>query len=426
MREEARRDFERVAPRPGSVRLVHLTTVPVTLDFLRGQAAYLRRHGFEVSAVSSPGGQLDAFGEAERVACFAVPMAREISPLRDLVALARLWRLLRRLRPDIVDAHTPKAGLLGVAAAWLAGVPARVYHLHGLRFLTTRGPRRHLLIAAERLAARLATRVLCVSHSSATVASACELVPDGKLAVLLAGSINGVDAKRFSPCGPEDRAEARSELGLPQAAPVVGYVGRLVRDKGIVELAGAWSRLREELPEARLVLVGPFEEQDPVPTEVATALLADPRVLVAGEVPDPARYYRAFDVVALPTYREGLPQVALEAAAMGLPIVATRVPGCVDAVYDGVTGTLVAPRDESALAGALRAYLLDPGLRKRHGEAARARVMREFSQERIWDALRAEYEALASPGAPRTGRPAPLPGGRRPPAPQLLESRSAP
>ncbi len=378
-----------------------MTTVPETLLFLAGQPAFLHARGFEVHAVSSPGPLLAKFAEDEGVEVHAVEMARAITPARDLAALVQLRRVLARVRPDVVDAHTPKGGLLGMMAARFAGVPVRIYHLHGLRYLTAHGALRRVLLATERLAAALATRVVCVSHSVAAIAVRDGIAPRGKVKVLLGGSINGVDAAgRFRPA-PDDEARraARAALGLPPDARVLGFVGRIVREKGVVELFEAWRALREELPDLRLVLVGPREPQDPIPPEVAAALDADPRVRCAGVDWDTPRWFRAMDVVALPSWREGFPVVPLEAAAMALPVVATRVPGCVDAVVDGVTGRLVPPRDPSALAAALRSYLADPALRASHGAAARGRVLADFEQGRFWSALRAEYlSALAEAG----------------------------
>jgi glycosyltransferase involved in cell wall biosynthesis len=171
----------------------------------------------------------------------------------------------------------------------------------------------------------------------------------------------------------------------------MGFVGRLVRDKGLVELSAAWTSLRDEFPRLDLLLVGDAEPHDPLPPNVLAQLRRDPRVHWTGWVDDLPELYGAMNLLVLPSYREGFPVVALEAAAMGLPIVATRVPGCVDAVEHGITGVLVEPRDPSALAEAIRNYLRHPERRTRHGEAARQRVLRDFQPARVWHAVRAEY-----------------------------------
>jgi glycosyltransferase involved in cell wall biosynthesis len=201
---------------------------------------------------------------------------------------------------------------------------------------------------------------------------------------------------RFNPdrLDVEARIATRRRLNLPSNAVVVGFVGRIVRDKGIVELAEAWQRLRDRHPEARLLLVGPFEPQDPIPSATERLLREDPRVCLVGLDWNTAPLYAAMDVVVLPTYREGFPNVPLEAGAMGLPVVATTVPGCVDAVVDGVTGTLVAPQDAEGLERAVTAYLADELKRRRHGTAGRERVRRDFRQEHIWEALHTTYRQL--------------------------------
>jgi glycosyltransferase involved in cell wall biosynthesis len=372
-------------------RLVHVTTSPLALGFLRGQAAFLRRAGLGVHAISSPGPELSRFGDAERVPVHAVEMAREIAPLRDLAALWRLWRTLREIGPTVVDAHTPKAGLLGMISATLARTPVRVYHLHGLRFITASGWKRRVLRITERVSCALAHRVLAVSPSVRAIAVEEGLCPPEKVAVLLGGTINGVDATgRFRPQPEPVRVAARSAQGIPHDALVVGFVGRLARDKGIVELARAWRELRAD-PRLHLLLVGPADPTDAPPPGLLAELGADPRVHMTGFVDDMPPLYAAVDAVALPTYREGFPQIALEVAAMALPLVATAVSGCVDAVRDGVTGTLVPARDVGALAGAIRRYLQDPALRAAHGAAARTRGQAEFSQDAHQEAHAAEY-----------------------------------
>jgi lipopolysaccharide/colanic/teichoic acid biosynthesis glycosyltransferase len=339
-------------------------------------------------------------------------MARRITPLADLVSLARLWRVFRDIRPDIVHGHTPKGGLLAMVGAFLAGVPLRIYTIHGLPLETATGWRKKLLRWTERLSCLLAHQVHAVSPSLRRRALSEGLCAPTKLRVLGQGTVNGVDAaNRFAP-GPDqvrDAKEVRRLFGIPPGAPVIGFVGRIVRDKGVSELVQAWTAIRSEFPEAHLLVAGCFEPQDPVPAEAERALRSDSRIHLAGLVESMPGMYAAMDVVALPTYREGFPQVPLEAAAMERPVVATRVTGCVDAIVDGVTGTLVPAGDATALADALRAYLKDPALRRGHGRAARARVLREFRPESLWDATEREYRAPARPAAP----PAPESSSKR-------------
>jgi glycosyltransferase involved in cell wall biosynthesis len=217
-----------------------------------------------------------------------------------------------------------------------------------------------------------------------------------KVKVLLRGSINGVDAASFSPerFGNKDRSRLRERYGIPADALVLGFVGRVVRDKGIAELAEAWKRLSEAFPSLHLLIVGTFETQDPLPADVEQVLRSDPKVHLAGHVDDPSSFFAAMDVVVLPTYREGLPVVPLEAAAMELPVVATMIPGCIDAVADGVTGALVPVRDAGALMEAIRKYLECPELRTRHGRAGRERVLRDFRPEDMWREIFSEYVEL--------------------------------
>lgn len=376
------------------ITLVHVTTVPLSLRFVAGQAAYMRARGFESHAVSSPGEPLTQFAAEESVTVHPVSMARRITPLRDLVALFQLWRLFRRLRPHIVHAHTPKGGLLGMIAARLAGVPVRIYHIHGLPFITATGLTRRILMATEFVSCRMASQVLCVSRSVEAMAVDLQLSPPKKIHVLLQGSCNGVDAEReFNPdrVNGAVRSETRRRYGIPMDATVIGFVGRLARAKGLVELNDAWTILRKEHPDLHLLLIGPEEPGDPPPPGVLERLRTDARVRFTGENWETPPLYNAMDILVLPTHREGFPLVLLEAAAMGLPIVATRVTGCLDAVQDNMTGTLVPAADAGALAVGLNRYVCDPVLRRRHGEAAREWVLREFRPENIWQAVYHEY-----------------------------------
>lgn len=376
---------------------MHVLTVPQSLVFLRGQIGFMKARGFDITVICSPGADLDDFGLSEQVRVIGVEMPRRVTPVADLASVARLVGILRHIRPHIVHSHTPKGGLLGMLAATVARVPARVYHMRGLPMETAKGARRALLAGTERVSTALASEVLCVSSSLRQSAVAAGIVRPERIQVLLSGSGNGVDASgRFNPelVGREARNETRASLGIPQDATVVGFVGRLVRDKGLVELSRAWRSLNAARPGARLLVVGEHEPRDPVPEEVRRMLDEDPTIRTVGFQRNIERFYAAMDVLVLPTYREGFPNVLLEAGAMGLPVVATRASGCVDAVVDESTGLLVPVGDAAALARALGRYLDDPGLRERHGRAGRRRVEDSFVQERLWDALAATYERL--------------------------------
>jgi glycosyltransferase involved in cell wall biosynthesis len=169
-------------------------------------------------------------------------------------------------------------------------------------------------------------------------------------------------------------------------ARVVGFVGRIVRDKGVEDLINCWRIIRDEFPDVHLLVVGPFEPRDPVSSETEKILMNDHRIHLVGSTWETPPLYNAMDLLVLPSHREGFPVVPLEAAAMGLPVVATRIPGCIDAVVDGVTGFLIPPQDPPALCEALRRYLVDPELRRRHGRAGRERVLSDFRPESIWKA----------------------------------------
>lgn len=379
--------------------LLHITTVPMSLTFLRGQTAFMKSRGLRVHALSSPGDDLTAFGDRENIVVHPVRMTREITPVEDLKALAGIRRVLRDVKPEIVHAHTPKGGLLGMVAAAAGGSAVRVYQMRGLPFLTASGLKRWMLRQSERVSCSLADLVICNSHSLRRVAIAEGLCAPDKIKVFMGGSGNGVDASgRFNPdtLPPGARAGTRMRLGIPSEAIVVGFVGRITREKGVVELTEAWRRFREDHAEVHLLMVGPYEDRDPIPSAVREFLEEDPRVHLTGMDWDTPPLYAAMDLVVLPTYREGFPNVPLEAAAMRLPVVATRVEGCVDAVQDEVTGILIPVRDSQALFEAIRTYSRNPEMRAAHGSAGRARVLRDFRPEAIWELYHREYVRLYS------------------------------
>jgi glycosyltransferase involved in cell wall biosynthesis len=373
------------------------------VHLLKGQLRWMREAGFDVRVLAASQPDLDRVAAREGVETAAVPIAREIDPVRDLGALLALYRDIRVWRPDVVNASTPKAGLLGMLAAWAARVPVRIYVQRGLRLETVAGSKRFLLAKMERLAAACSHRVLGVGRSLADRYVSLGLAPARKVAVLGAGSSNGVGAERFASVDPDRVLTLRRDLRLQDGVPVIGFVGRFTRDKGIVELIDAFERVRSDIADAHLLLVGDFEEGDPVPSATVEAIRAHPHIVQAGFVPDTAPYFHLMDVLAFPSYREGFPNVPLEAAAAGIPVVGARATGTSDAVVDGETGTLVDGGDASALAQALMTYLADAELRLAHGQRGQDRVRKDFAPEQIWEALYAEYAQLLH----AAGRPPP-------------------
>jgi len=378
-------------------RLLYITTHgKAALGLMRGQLAMLRDRGFDVTVVASPSWELDDVATREGVPTIAVPMNREISPLRDLVALHRLVRVIKRIRPDVVNAGTPKAGLLGMIASRIANVPARVYVLRGLRLETTSGLKRLLLKTTERIASACAHQVVCVSDSMRQVYVAQNLAPAWKCMIPGPGSSNGIDVSRFEQTDARLKSarDIRRKFGIPRDAPVIGFVGRLTRDKGIVELAEAFRSVLHSHPEARLLLVGEFESGDPVPQDTIDWLRASPDVSVAGFSKDPSGYYSVMNLLAFPSYREGFPNVPLEAAAASIPVVGFAATGTVDAVLDGQTGTLVPMGNVPALTAAISEYLSNDVLRFQHGQAGFLRASTEFPNEAIWEAMCGLYTSM--------------------------------
>jgi glycosyltransferase involved in cell wall biosynthesis len=371
-------------------------THPQTCLTLTGRLRALREAGFRVTLVSSPGELLDRTAAREGVESVAIPIKREIAPLADVVSLARIWWLLLRLRPDITEFSTPKAGLLGTIAAWLAGVPARIYMLRGFKVEGTRGVKRRILLAAERVTSACAQVVLCNSRSMRAEALALDVAPEAKLNLLGDGSSNGVDVERFSP-GPSD---VRDRLGIPREAPLVGFVGRLTCDKGLPELMEAFDAILKAQPAAHLLLAGWFDvAEDALCADLRTRIEDHPRVHCTGFVADTAPYYRAMDVLVLPTWREGFPNAVLEAAATGIPVVTTIATGSRDSVVPEVTGLLIPPGYPEAISEAVLKLLSDPARRQRMGQAAREWVVEHFADDRVLGLITAYYKSLLAPAA---------------------------
>jgi glycosyltransferase involved in cell wall biosynthesis len=367
----------RVAER---VRMVVGITSAQTCLVLTGRLRSLRLAGFDVTLVSSPGELLTRTAAAEGIRAQPIVMRRGMAPLADIRSFLSLFWFLLRERPRITDFSTPKAGLLGNLAAWMLRIPHRVYTLRGLKLESSSGWKRWVLLRSEKMAAACAHVVLCNSDSLRAEAMVLGIAPARKLRVLGDGSSNGVDTERFAP----GESSVRRELQIPEGAAVLGFVGRLTRDKGVPELLEAFEEILSFEADCWLLLVGWFDAaEDALDVRWRAHIAGHPRIRHTGFVSDTAAYYRAMDVLVFPTRREGFPNAVLEAAASGIPVITTEATGARDAVVPEVTGLLVPPGDVGAIVEAALALLRNSGMRMRMGRAARSWVVERYSKERV-------------------------------------------
>lgn len=371
---------------------MRMSTVGLSLDvFCRGLLRELETDGYEMVAVASPDAGLAAVERREGVRCVGVPMQRRMAPLADVVSLWRLVGVMRRERPDMVHTITPKAGLLGMMAARVAGVPVRVHTFTGLLFPTARGWRRALLKLTDRLTCLCATHVVAEGEGVRSDLTGGGITRKG-VRVLGHGNLRGVDLEHYS-LSPAIEAEAsalRERLGIAPGERVFVFVGRLVADKGLRELALAVKGL-----DCHTVIVGASEGGD---GDVGPELFAgNPRVSFSGGWADDVRPWLAMaDALVFPSYREGFPNVVLEAGAMERPSVVTDINGSREIITDGVNGLVVPARNAAALRGAMERFLdLSPAERCEMGRRARADVERRFDQRYVRQCLKDFYNEIA-------------------------------
>jgi len=291
-----------------------------------------------------------------------------------------------------------KQRFLGLLAAKLACIPIRVYEIHGLPFETRQGLTKKILIKLERLMCYWATDIWAVSNSVRIVANRHRINANKPIRVPAHGSCNGVDAQHtFNPArfSTRQRQQLKEQLGL--SGSILGFVGRITREKGLTELTDAWQKIRSQYPHIGLLIVGQPDIKTAADYRCFTCLLADSRVCSIGHVTDVATYLSLMDVLLLPTHREGFGNILIEAAAMNVPVVASRVTGVIDAVVDQETGLLYEPYSVEGLSACICQYLDNPDLRHRHGQQARSRVLREFVPETIWKAKNEFYQYAYSP-----------------------------
>lgn len=371
-------------------KVLHVVTISFVIKHFFGQQFnYLtKKTGNKYYLACSDSKELKQWSNELGYIPFSVEITRSINPLKDLVAIYKLVKYIRKEKFDYVVAHTPKGGLVGMLAAFVANVPHRIYYRHGIAYETSNGIKRTILKNIERLSGGLAHQVVNVSYGVENIALKDKLNISRKNIILRKGTCNGIDAlNRFNPDNYDfDQIQAlKSKLKIKEEDFVVGYVGRIVHDKGIDDLINAWKNIKQN-KNIKLLLVGPFEEKDSVTAETKNTILNDPNIIFTDYVPDASIYFKLMDIFILATYREGFPTVSLEASSMQLPVVITKATGCEEAIKENITGTFIENSSESIEEAILR-YYNDRELVRYHGEEGRKFVLNDFEQQLIWDTI---------------------------------------
>lgn len=365
-----------------------VTTVSDSMPFFRGQLHKLKEL-FQITLVCSPGSQLNDMGELHDVSTQPLTMMREISIWEDVKSLWKLYQLFWKEKPTVVHGNTPKGALLSMITSFLARVPVRIYYVHGLRYQSVSGKKRQLLIFMEKFACYLATDIIAVSHGTRAQMQA-DKITRKPIQMIWNGSINGLDVDYFNP----DIVEAAQVDEICGGDFVFGFVGRIVRDKGVEELIEAFLRILAHRVDIKLLMVGPFEENSDLKQETVCLLRNHPNIVYVGTQSDVRPYYKLMDTFVLPSYREGFGIVLIEAAAMGVITIVSDITGCNEVVLDGETGYLVKVKDVDSLHLRMQQLVEDSSSAAHMKDAARAHVLKRYRQDLVWQYSQEKYKEI--------------------------------
>ena len=383
-------------------KLIRIATVPLSLDkLLSGQLNYMNSY-YEVIAVSSEKEYLERVGKKEKVQTFHLEMSRKITPIQDFLAVIKLYRFLKGNKPSIVHTHTPKAGIVGMLASKLAGVPNRFHTVAGLPLLETSGFKRKLLDFVEKLTYGCATKVYPNSYGLLDIITKNEYCPVTKLKVIANGSSNGIDSTYFNPelFSELQNTALKKLLNIEPEDFVFVFVGRLVADKGITEMVTAFEALRQAQGDnfalnCKLLLVGDYESDlDPLLPKTLEAIKKDKAIVSVGFQSDVRPYFAIGHALIFPSYREGFPNVVMQAGAMGLPAIVSDINGCNEIIVEGKNGTIIPVKDTAAIIKKMELLMTDENYFKKLKSNAREMILSRYEQKVVWEAILQEYKNL--------------------------------
>ena len=383
-------------------KLIRITTVPISFKvLLKGQLRFMASNGFDVKGVSSEGEELREVHENEGIVMEAINMSRKITPFQDLKSLWEMWNFLRKEKPQIVHTHTPKAGIIGMLAARLAGVPHRLHTVAGLPLMEAIGTKRKILNFVEKLTYSSATRVYPNSKGLYDFILQNNFTQSNKLKIIANGSSNGIDTTFFSPdqVTELERVTLREKLNIQPDNFVFVFVGRIVSDKGINELIKAFSELQaaenNEPAGIKLLLVGGLENDlDPLNPETLAEINQNKDIISVGFQQDVRSFFAIADALVFPSYREGFPNVVMQAGAMGLPSIVSDINGCNEIIIEGENGLIIPSKNVEKLKEKMLTLAKDKNLYTKLKGNSRRMIENRYEQSVVWNALLEEYEGL--------------------------------
>lgn len=378
-------------------KLIRITTVPLSLNkLLEGQLHYMSSF-YEVTAISSNPEELNKVRNKEGVSVFPIEMTRKITPVQDLIAVIKLYRFLKKEQPFIVHTHTPKAGTVGMLAAKLAGVPFRLHTVAGLPLLEAKGMKRKVLNGVEKITYACATKVYPNSKGLQNIIIENNFTTVNKLKIIANGSSNGINTTYFSQENVSDSLlkKLQKELNISEEDFVFVFVGRIVKDKGINELVSAFSKLSDDNDNIKLLLVGPLEsELDPLKPETLLAISSNKQIISVGYQDDVRPYFAISNALVFPSYREGFPNVVMQACAMELPCIVSDINGCNEIIKNNKNGTIIPVKNSEVLYATMKLYLENPNQLLQMKKGIRAEIQEKYERNVVCGALLNEYKNL--------------------------------
>lgn len=379
-------------------KILYITTIPTTFKFLHGQIGHMLKNGYKVEGITGPGKEADAVQRLEQIPIHQVFVNRTISPIKDIFSLFKMFFMIKRICPDIMNTSTPKAAFLSLISARILRVPIIIYTLRGVRYEGETGLKKKLLMQMEKISCSLAHSVLATSYGSLEKVVGDGICSREKIKVLLSGTGNGINLEKFNieRFSPEDSLKLKKKYGIPKDNLCVIYIGRMVKEKGIIELIQAWKKLKEEYKNISLLVVGREEKHDAIGAENIAFLKNDESVFLLGfqnndNIPE---ILFASDILVLPSYREGFGITPLEAGAMMTPSVVSDIPGLSESVQHNITGIRVRPKSPETLYEAIKELIGNEKKRNELGLNGKKRVETEFDSKLLWECLLEHYKNM--------------------------------